>query len=62
MMVTWFRVLYTLVKEKIIGDRSWKETSEKINSAVLEDPIFKVGDLIIHHHETDHREKMRNIV
>ena len=44
MMVTWFRVLYTLVKEKIIGDRSWKETSEKINSAVLEDPFFKVGN------------------
>ena len=53
MMITWFKVLYSLVKEKIIGDRSWKETSEKINSAVLEDPIFKVGDLIMRRHETD---------
>ena len=57
MMITWFKILYTLVKEKIIGNRSWKETTEKINSAVLEDPIFKVGDLIMRSHETDPKGK-----
>ena len=57
MMITWFQVLYTLVKEKIIRNRSWKETTKKINTVVLEDPVFKVGDLIMRGRETDRRGK-----
>ena len=54
MMVTWFKVLYTLVKEKIIRNRTWKETREKINAGVVEDPVFKIADSIVRGRGIDH--------
>ena len=57
MMVTWFKVLYTLVKEKIIRNRTWKETREKINAGVVEDPVFKTATSIVRGHETDRNGK-----
>lgn len=53
MMVTWFKVLYTLIKEKIIRNRTWKETREKINAGVVEDPVFKIADSIVRGRGTD---------
>ena len=53
MMVTWFKVLYTLIKEKIIRNRTWKETREKINAGVVEDPVFKIADSIVRGCGTD---------
>ena len=53
MMVTWFKVLYTLIKEKIIRNRTWKETREKINAGVVEDPVFKIADSIVQGRGTD---------
>ena len=52
-MVTWFKVLYTLIKEKIIRNRTWKETREKINAGVVEDPVFKIADSIVRGRGTD---------
>ena len=57
MMVTWFKVLYTLVKEKIIRNRTWKETKEKINAGVVEDPVFKITTSIVRGRETDRNGK-----
>jgi hypothetical protein len=57
MMVTWFKVLYTLIKEKIIRNRTWKETREKINAGVVEDPVFKIADSIVRGRGTDHDGK-----
>ena len=53
MMVTWFKVLYTLNKEKNIRNRTWKETREKINAGVVEDPVFKIADSIVRGRGTD---------
>ena len=53
MMVTWFKVLYTLINEKIIRNRTWKETREKINAGVVEDPVFKIADSIVRGRGTD---------
>ena len=57
MMVTWFKVLYTLIKEKIIRNRTWKETREKINAGVVEDTVFKIADSIVRGRGTDCDEK-----
>ena len=52
MMVTGFKLLYTLIKEKIIRNHTWKETGEKINAGVAEDPVFKLATSIVRSRET----------
>jgi hypothetical protein len=57
MMVTGFKLLYTIIKEKIIGNRTWKETGEKINEDIVEDPIFNLATLIVRSRETTRNGK-----
>ena len=57
MMVTGFKLLYTIIKEKIIGNRTWKETGEKINADMVEDPIFNLATLIVRSRETTRNGK-----
>ena len=57
MMVTGFKLLYTIIKEKIIGNRTWKETGKKINEDIVEDPIFNLATLIVRSRETTRNGK-----
>ena len=57
MMITGFKLLYTIIKEKIIGNRTWKETGGKINEDIVEDPIFNLASLIVRRRETTRNEK-----
>jgi hypothetical protein len=57
MMITGFKLLYTIIKEKIIGNRTWKETGGKINEDIVEDPIFNLASLIVRGRETTRNEK-----
>ena len=57
MMLVGFKLLYTIIREKIIGNRTWKETGGKINEDIVEDPIFNLASLIVRSRETTRNEK-----
>ena len=51
MMLVGFKLLFTIIKEKIIGNRTWEETGGKINEDIVEDPIFNLASLIVRRRE-----------
>ena len=57
MMFVGFKLLFTIIREKIIGNRTWKETGEKINADIVEDPIFNLATLILRSRETTRNGK-----
>ena len=57
MITTGFKLLYTIIREKIIGNCMWKETGGKINEDIVEDPIFNLASLIVRSRETTRNEK-----
>ena len=57
MMFVGFKLLFTIIREKIIGNRTWKETGGKINEDIVEDPIFNLASLIVRGRETTRNEK-----
>ena len=57
MMLVGFKLLFTIIREKIIGNRTWKETGGKINEDIVEDPIFNLASLIVRSRETTRNEK-----
>ena len=36
-----FKVIYTVIKEKIIRGRTWEETKNKLNDCLDGDSVFK---------------------
>jgi hypothetical protein len=57
MMIVGFKLLYTIIREKIIGNRTWEETRGKINEDIVEDPIFNLASLIVRRREATLKEK-----
>ena len=57
MMLVGFKLLFTIIKEKIIGNRTWEETGGKINEDIVEDPIFNLASLIVRPREATLKEK-----
>jgi hypothetical protein len=57
MMLVGFKLLYTIIKEKIIENRTWEETGGKINEDIVEDPIFNLASLIVRRREATLKEK-----
>ena len=47
----------TIIKEKIIGNRTWEETGREINEDIVEDPIFNLASLIVRRREATLKEK-----
>jgi hypothetical protein len=56
MMFVGFKLLFTIIREKIIGNRTWKETGGKINEDIVEDPIFNLASLIVRRREAAFKE------
>jgi hypothetical protein len=57
MMLVGFKLLFTIIKEKIIGNRTWEETGREINEDIVEDPIFNLASLIVRRREATLKEK-----
>ena len=57
MITTGFKLLYTIIREKIIGGCTWKEIGGKINEDIVEDPIFNLATLIVRSRETTRNGK-----
>ena len=57
MLFVGFKLLFTIIKEKIIGNRTWKETGLKMNEDIVEDPIFNLASLIVRRWEATLKEK-----
>ena len=57
MMFVGFKLLFTIIKEKIIGNHTWEETGGKINEDIVEDPIFNLASLIVRRREATLKEK-----
>ena len=56
MMFVGFKLLFTIIREKFIGNRTWKETGEKMNEDIVEDPIFNLESLIMRRREAAFKE------
>ena len=57
MMLVRFKLLFTIIKEKIIENHTWEETGGKINEDIVEDPIFNLASLIVRRREATLKEK-----
>jgi hypothetical protein len=54
-MIGAFRLLYTIIRDKIFLNRTWEETKEGIRGCVKEDPVFKIVDPVVRNVMSDER-------
>ena len=42
-----FKLLYTIIKDRIFLNRTWEETKKEIDGCVREDSVFKIVEPVV---------------
>ena len=46
-MIRAFKLLYTIIKDRIFLNRTWEETKKEIDGCVREDSVFKIVEPVV---------------
>jgi hypothetical protein len=46
-MIGAFKLLYTIIKDRIFLNRTWEETKKEIDGCVREDSVFKIVEPVV---------------
>ena len=54
-MIGAFRLLYTIIRDRIFLNRTWEETKKGIEGCVKEDSVFKIVEPVVWNVMSDER-------
>ena len=52
-MIEGFKILYTIIKDRIFLNRTWQETKKEIDGRVKKDSVFKIVEPAVRKVMTD---------